>query len=735
MAKVKFQSVDFAAELQVKATQLVTDVEALSDSIVTEFNTLSDKLFGELGEIDIIYNKNRDTLNSFKSVKNSAYKILDSSYESTVISGNGIKVTPESIAGKALEKDGIDYSVYYSSFDVKSDNSQFPKYKDFNELVTHMRDDLPNYFDTLKTYFDQMKKCFDSVATTIEEFNAAGADMSEAANNLGLNIELGSDGISVLGVKTTVDINGESVEMSTSEAMNAFFTYTNTVMSGEIAADYMARTYDVDINYEDIVRNANSFMSSTINSGLYTNDFINTVLPTYSPSQSEAEQAVANQTGLSLDEVQSVLNNNSSLGGELALYAGLLGAGFVGKIKEGDSSSETESSLEDPNSANSWTDMGGYSSGSGSSSSGSGGSSSGNSTKPGEEDSSGDENDDNEAVEIPEEVNLESAYADEEGNVDYDQMARDEYEFGEGAESIIEHRTEIIRDIDDKLATGDYDSLRKQLKEYGYSDPEIEAILQDREKLYRAILEGDEKQILAEKAQELAKADGIEDYDTSYDDRPDYKDLDEEDSELLALTSEDEDICELKEAVDEAKEDYAKVVEETNEALKEFKTNKESMEAIAAKYTEKYGEDTTKWTNAAIQEYNEAVKTYNASAEKITEQLTKLEESKTAYKDAYKEFVDAKEEYYEKLRSDNTNDSDNSSNSGSNLTDTEFGGDTYVFEDNFITDPNMYGDSTANINPGNIVGGDTTSGNVQLSDSSSGHPYIATDDTSVYIRE
>ena len=101
----------------------------------------------------------------------------------------------------------------------------------------------------------------------------------------------------------------------------------------------------------------------------------------------------------------------------------------------------------------------------------------------------------------------------------------------------------------------------------------------------------------------------------------------------------------------------------------------------------------------------------------------------------YTDYTEEEEENQEYSDYYSDDSSDNSSNSGSNLTDTEFGGDTYVFEDNFITDPNMYGDSTANINPGNIVGGDTTSGNVQLSDSSSGHPYIATDDTSVYIRE
>ena len=126
------------------------------------------------------------------------------------------------------------------------------------------------------------------------------------------------------------------------------------------------------------------------------------------------------------------------------------------------------------------------------------------------------------------------------------------------------------------------------------------------------------------------------------------------------------------------------------------------------------------------------VKTYNASAEKVTEQLTKLEESKTAYKDAYKEFKDAKEEYYEKLKSENDSSDNNDINPNPEFSD----GETYVFEGDFIDDPNLYGNSTNNINPGTLVGGNSNPNTeTGLSDSSSGLPYIDTDETSVFIKE
>ena len=271
---------------------------------------------------------------------------------------------------------------------------------------------------------------------------------------------------------------------------------------------------------------------------------------------------------------------------------------------------------------------------------------------------------------------------------DYDQMARDEYEFGQDVEKIAEFRAELSLEVQEQYFSGDLSVLKERLEGYGYSGPEADAILQDPTMTINAVLEGETRAILAEKAAELAKADGVEDFESKYSEA-DYSSLEEEPVELLVLSSYDENVCELKENLDVALEEYETAVEDTNAALEAVTESKTNMEAIQEKYEKEFGEDTSKWSEEAATEYNESIKAYNESVEAATAKMEELDGFKEKYNEANDAFVEAKDNYYKDIASSvngviGGNDS-GVTNPGINPT-PDVGGNT---EDTIISDQSM----------------------------------------------
>lgn len=539
-----------------------------------------------------------------------------------------------------------------------------------------------------------MQLAITKIKTKINEFNELYANLKATAEDLGVNTVLANDGVTVLGIETSVSINGTEVTTTTSEALNAFFTYSNTVTSGEIVADYLARTYGYEVNYTDIVKNANTFMTNTINSGLYTHEFVEGVLPEYDPTREEAYKAVNAATGVDLDKIESALNNNASIAGSVALFGGLLGSAFVGAL----GSNSTSNAIVD---AVNGTPSGGTPSGGGGTPGGTpGGKPGGNGNdndsnvtvtpvdedgnpidpdkKPGddknpEEDpnktpeddpNKNPEDDPNkepegpindipieeipEHAEIPEKVDLELY---EDGKTDYDELARNEFEFGTEYEEIIEHRIELTNEVEEGFASGNLEAISAKLKEYGYSTPEIAALLENKELAIRAILEGDQNAQIAAKATEMAKTAGVEDFSSSYSERPNYDDLlTEGPSETLLLATEDKGTLDAKATMDEAVTNYKKAVEETNTSLAKVANDKKAMNEIKEKYETEFGTDTKKWTEEAVNEYNESIKTYKESLAAADEKLTSLEQVKTDYTEAKTKFNNARSEYIDKQK-------------------------------------------------------------------------------------
>lgn len=523
----------------------------------------------------------------------------------------------------------------------------------------------------LKVKLENMALSMLKLKAKINEFQKLYANLNATAEAMGVKTTLADDGMTVLSVDTEVTIDGQTIELSTSDALNAFYTYENTVMSAMIEADILERTYGYDIDYNAIVKNANSFMADTINSGLYSHEFIDALLPNYTPDENAAYDATSAATEIDNDKLKSLMSDVSNL--NIFPGLGLMSAALIGKVGTGDDSSKNLQPTGDtPPTGPTGGTPSGTTGGTTIIGTPTGGTST--TTKPDEDKNKEEEKEeekknDIEITEISDEELPESVSISEE--VDYDALAKEKFEFESGYEELLEHRSEIIQDIETKFDSGDLDSIREELKEYGYNSAEIDAILEDRFMTIKAIVQGDQDAQLSKMAHELAKADGIEDFTSKYEGRPDYTLLEDDGpSDSLMLASEDEKVVELYDEMVDAKVAYNETIEETNKVLQEVTENKQAMEDLKVKYEEEYGEDTTQWTEEAANEYNEAIETYNKSVEDATKQMKVLEESKTTYETARKEFTDAREAYYEKQRNGQPSQNDSNATDDSNMDGT-----------------------------------------------------------------
>lgn len=539
-----------------------------------------------------------------------------------------------------------------------------------------------NYIAIYNSHIKQqhMELALMKIRQKVNEFQQMYANLTEAAEGAGVELNLASDGTTVLGIKSEVTIDGKTIEMDASEAMAAVYTYINTAMNALVSAELISQEYGIDVNYLDVLKDTNAFMVNTIESDLYTHEFIEGVLPEYSYSENEIVSKLAEILGLDASEVGSLLGDVSGVT-NLSIYPAALGASLLGNVgaaiadkkKEEEEKEKEEGTTVIP---------------------------SGPTIIPGgptvtPEDTTGTDPEKETEPEISNDIELEEIAEEElpekvetEIKKDYDQMARDEYEFGQDVEKIAEFRAELSLEVQEQYFSGDLNVLKERLEGYGYSGPEADAILQDPTMTINAVLEGETRAILAEKAAELANADGVEDFESKYSEA-DYSSLEEQSVELLVLSSYDENVCELKENLDVALEEYETAVEDTNAALEAVTESKTNMEAIQEKYEKEFGEDTSKWSEEAATEYNESIKAYNESVEAATAKMEELDGFKEKYNEANDAFVEAKDNYYKDIASSvngviGGNDS-GVTNPGINPT-PDVGGNT---EDTTISDQSM----------------------------------------------
>lgn len=541
----------------------------------------------------------------------------------------------------------------------------------------------------LATKFYNIEINLEKIKSKVNEFNVSGANFEDAANTYGLSVRTGgADGTTIVGIETEVVIDGQTVTMDTSEAMSAFYTYAYTVTSTMIAADYLERTYGYEIDYLGLVTNANAFMADTIQSDLYTSEMINLILPAYAPDEKAAYAAASAATGLDESELQAALGDVAALG-VTPLFAGLVGASFIGKIGDGKTGTPCAKCGNDPCTCKTGTpcskcgndpctcgSTGGVCKTCGNnpctcSSGPSGGvcktcgnnpcTCSSTPVNPGGGACSvcgqspcicGNNITISEPVDptvpIDSDIEVELGVLNPDGTVDYDKLAMEEYQFETGLEEIEKFRLQIMDDVEARYTAGDFTSLTKDLQGFGYGTAEIAAILASKSMTINAMLDGNTRQIVAAKAQEMAKADGVDNYQSSYANKPTTDELKDDKKPLktLHLNSDNKELVDMENELDTLEADYRTKVDDANKLLDEAQVNKQSVDAIKEKYEKEYGTDTSKWSEAAAKEYDEAIDKYNTSAEAANKAIEDANKAKESYQTTRTEFDKACEDYY-----------------------------------------------------------------------------------------
>lgn len=228
----------------------------------------------------------------------------------------------------------------------------------------------------------------------------------------------------------------------------------------------------------------------------------------------------------------------------------------------------------------------------------------------------------------------------------YDEMARDKYESMD-QDVITERRQDVINETQTMIDNNDTDGLRNKLADYGYSESDIDKIVNDPDALISAMVEGDQRQQLAEYAKDFAEQDGVNDYDTSYDDGQSYKDYqDGSSSSLTTNRSNDPEVKQAKTEYNEAREEYKEASTKVNEAANK---TQESLDNVNS-FKQKYGSDTSKWSKQEKADYKEAVQEYQEARNDYNQKREEYNEAKSKYDTAHENYEQAKTNFDTKIR-------------------------------------------------------------------------------------
>lgn len=677
MSKIKYN--------QERYTTVIEDVDKAQEKVIEAMNLWGeefDNLYYSIIESGFLESLYKDAESQYYNLANAGYVVTDTIsgvamgalIGSAIVPGAGT-VVGAIIGGLAGLAQGIFLDTTKNPNEV---NWHYESKEALEALLTaciYGEDD--GYINTLnlKTKFDSVAVSLLEIQSKIDEFNAIYADLSSSAQRMGLKTKLADDGVTMLGIETSVTIDGKKMDMTMSDAMNAFYTYAGTVVSAEIQAEYMADTYGADINYMDLVNNANGFMVKTIESGLYSHEFVDAILPYYENNPDLAKQVVSGGLGVTTDKFDSVLKNTMDAASIAGLGLGLLGATFIGNVG---------SALNN----NGTTSTGGNNQGGGSSSYPSNDSSNSNNqnTTPQEttkgtsgyvKDEEDDElleekedlieddellEDDEDLIEddellednedLVEELNdieiidikeidnstLSIMEEFEMPEIDYDELARIEYE-ARGEDVIAEERILAITNANALFDNTDKTALIMNLKSFGYDDSEIEVIITNRDYTITAFVEGAQRQTLANIANQLAAKDGVADFDTMYDDGQTLADLQNGNSnQLVSLMSSDPTVSNAQTKMLESQKTYKEAYEKMKEAYEEAEEMKKQLADLKAEIVSSSGEDPKKWTKSQATRYNAAIEEYNKKVEEVQASIQTTKEAKTSYQESVEEY-------------------------------------------------------------------------------------------------
>lgn len=646
----------------------------------------------------------------------------------------------------------------------------------YRGALTSGTDKITEAVNEAKNYTTQIFTALRQLSVAINAFENTSYSLEEELDKLDVSDNVSVEHDEATGIDsvyyTYTDEDGNEQKLTVAEMVNAFYTYVGTTMNATVATKLAnPEMSDSDFNslLDGTVSNVTSNVDKYLKQGLFSIASAANIKNFYEEVTGKDYDKLADEfsesysligtdgSNVKVEELAEQLGKEtgSLLSATTAVLAGALGAyNLTDYMKKNELTPRTDAT--DTDSANKAIDgvasaqnyvsgaaansnSGGYTSGSGGSpgggTSGGGGSSSDPTkdkdkepTKDKDKDPTKDKDKDpTKNAEPPVEVtkqeergNLPEKVETDLGTKDYDELAREQFE-AQGDAKIAENRAKITEEANKLFEAEDKTELINKLKEYGYTEIDINDIIQDRNLVTSALIEGDQRQQLATMANNLAKADGVKDFDTAYDEGQCCHGFYDGSSEaLLSNASADPTVATAKTALTDATTKYTESVKtaqesitKVNEAQKTVETTKaEIVKNVASdtknwsttqqtkystelktaqdafikkngdatkwdatkvneyqkietnlknKYVSEIQKDSSKWSNDQIEKYNKSVENYNTALKDANTKYEASQTAKTSYETSKANYEKARETYLKNVQNANKKDTYNSS--------------------------------------------------------------------------
>ena len=227
---------------------------------------------------------------------------------------------------------------------------------------------------------------------------------------------------------------------------------------------------------------------------------------------------------------------------------------------------------------------------------------------------------------------------------DYDQMAVEEYKASVEANVEIDaaKQSEWISEFDE-LYRNNPDQLRQNLKEMGYSDSDITKMLAQNDDAYffgrDCYVNGKRNAEIANMANNLAKADGVTDYNSRFDDANSglINQLDIDYSKDATISDLNSKLGEVGNSYKTSYSDYSSLVNSYNDSNEKIEN-----------FRKMYG-DATGWNQSQANEWNKMVEENDELYKKLMIASNTVTENEKQYLDLKQQLITAKSSYVDNL--------------------------------------------------------------------------------------
>lgn len=625
-----------------------------------------------------------------------------------------------------FDDDGNVKFVYYSRFDNANFSNPYSAYYSAESCCKSHKDNFTSKLSSfsakcnkicnnVETLLTKINNCLNAIENAADAFDNSSVSLSDIIDSLesaGLadNITIETDGDTEIVYYNVYDSNGELVgHFTIAEMVNSFYTYAGSAMSGIVSANVLIDGYDKmsdadkDRYLNNLVSGIGNNVYQLMGAGFMSIAAESDIKGLYETVYGSGSYASLTSKYDSLYEDSEDSNKISLLGSAMINECGGFltgGAAIVASAAYtlGDNLCSDEQAKEakdriagyentekvetepevvggNPYTGNDVT----------------GGSPSNNDVSSDDTIDTLEPNENEDADDIAEEVLeetqdeninevddritevVESSIPDTQeditlSNDDIDAMANEEFFKNYNGESLTERRQADVEAFEELYNQENKEELTNLFEEIGYSSDEVSALIENKELGLQAYMLNSQNKEMAEIANKLAEDMGVNDFDTVYDDTPNYSNFSDGDVQAaLSDISGNESIADVKNSFDTVKNTYVESVSKANDSIASAQQAKTNLETVKAEIEAQAGTDTNNWTDSQVEKYNNATQSYNSAVAQANSDVAAAGEAKNAYTEAKTAYEEAKNELYEQIRKEAQENGGNSSSSNDTL--------------------------------------------------------------------